>query len=91
MRFKIIYFLSFFIYFNCVTAFFYNDTSFMENLKNDIYYRNYYDPVFNQTIYLLQFLSKNDEINLQCRSSLERWINGIKSNEFWALKCKFFI
>lgn len=68
-------------------CFYYNDTPFIDNMKsNNVHFRNYYHPLFNQTIDFIKLLSKNDEINLDCKVSLERWINGIQMNELWALK-----
>lgn len=67
------------------TAFYYNDTAFINNIA-DVHMRNYYRPFDNQTLDLLRFLTQSGDINANCQRSLKRWIVGIEQNELWALK-----
>ena len=67
------------------SGFYYNDTPFINSLRN-VHMRNYYLPFQNETLDLLKLLTRSAEINPKCQTSLKRWISGIEENELWALK-----
>lgn len=68
---------------NCL---YYNDTPYLEYLKeDDVYFQSYHDPLHNQTVKFLGSLSVSNAIRPQCRQSLKRWMAGILEKEPWAL------
>lgn len=67
------------------SAFYYNDTPFINNIGN-VHMRNYYLPFQNETLSILKLLARSGEINSNCQNSLKRWISGIETDELWALK-----
>lgn len=71
---------------NCV---YYNHTTHLTSMNN-LYLKHYYNPIYNQTIDFIRYLSETKELNSECRSSLKKLIHGVSLNEFWALKCKIF-
>ena len=84
MIFKFLIFFNLVIYIDC---FYYNDTTYLESLKNgNTYFQNYYDPLHSESISFLRTLSNSNELNQQCRASLRRWIVGLEDKEIWALK-----
>ena len=72
-----------------VNCLYYNDTPYLELMKNDDHFLHYYNPWFNQTVKFLEILSSSNQLNQQCKLSLKRWIIGIETREAWAIKCKF--
>lgn len=69
-----------------VNCLYYNDTPYLEYLKqDDVYFQSYYDPWHNESIRFLNSLSVSNELRPQCRASLRAWITGIVEKQPWAL------
>lgn len=70
--------------------FYYFENAYLEHVRSgDVFssfFEKYYNPWHNQTFEFLRTLSKSDELNPQCRSSLRRWLHGLEAKEAWALK-----
>lgn len=65
----------------------YDTRPHLNAIRSNIIAFNYYNPFFNQSVQLLQTLSKSTKINSKCRVSLKRWIEGLEQKEKWSLKC----
>lgn len=85
MNFKIFSFLIFVSTVNCYDIY-YDDQPYLDIIKIDQSFRNYFHPFLNSSIDYIKQLSQTDEINTKCRSSLKRWVTGIESYEKWALR-----
>ena len=69
-----------------VDGLYYNDTPYLEYLKqDDFYFQSYYHPRHNQSVQFLKSLSVLNEVRPACRTSLKRWITGIQQKDAWAL------
>ena len=69
-----------------VNGLYYNDTPYLEYLKqDDAYFQSNYDPWHKQSVQFLNSLSVSNELRPACRASLKLWITGIQQKETWAL------
>ena len=68
--------------------FYYYDDAYLQHVQSGdaVHFQTYYNPWHNQTFDLLQTFLDSKEINLKCRKSLSRWLNGLKAKEAWALR-----
>ena len=87
MLFKLSAFLVF-LFIDGTSSTYYDDQPHLDYMQSEVHAKNYYHPFYGQTIEFARRLSESNELNQQCRSGLTRFITGIESNEFWALKCK---
>ena len=69
-------------------VFYYFESAYLEHVKSGdaIAFQSYYNPWHNQTFDFLRTLSHADELSSRCRSSLNRWLQGLTAKESWALK-----
>lgn len=84
----ILNFLFLFVLISGTNCFYFNDTPYLEQIKNNEngLFQTYYDPFYNQSIALIRTLSNSNELNQKCRNSLKRWSDAIEDKEAWALK-----